>query len=567
MYKWLANIIMFFFTSILHAQYRLPFNSNTVHKQQKAITALQHAVVTAHPIASMVGNHVLNNGGNAFDAAIAVQFALAVVYPQAGNIGGGGFCVAYTKNRNVLSLDYREKAPGSAHRNMYLDDEGNAMLEKSQNGRLASGIPGTVAGIFEMLPYAVLPLDSLIMPAIFIAQHGFAITAMEANNLNGLQEDLKSYNNYITAFQRNTNWKEGDTLAQPDLAYTLEQIRKNGKAGFYEGPVANFIVDEMKKGGGIITLEDLKKYKPIWRKPLQFNYKGHTIVTMSPPSSGGVILQQLLGMSSILKLNRHAFHNVQAIHKMVEAERLAYADRAEFLGDPDFVTIPLKTLGSNTYLKKRLQHFNTTQAGKSALTTPGIIKQSEETTHISIVDKEGNAIAITTTLNDAYGSNTVVEHAGFLLNNEMDDFSIKPGVPNMYGAVGGEANSIAPYKTMLSSMTPTIVLKNNKPIYVVGTPGGTTIPTSVFQVLVNLIDFKLSPTDAVWKPRFHHQWKPDEVFVEKKVDTTTIQLLEKMGHKITKRSNIGKVELIYIKPNKQIEAVADIRGDDDARGN
>jgi gamma-glutamyltranspeptidase / glutathione hydrolase len=567
MYKWLTCIIILAKVSLVSAQYVLPFNSNSIHQQQKKITTKQHAVVTAHPLASMVGNYVLQRGGNAFDAAIAVQFTLAVVYPQAGNIGGGGFCVAYTKDHKILTLDYREKAPGLAHRNMYIDDDGNAMLEKSQNGSLASGIPGTVAGIFEILPYAVLPLDSLIMPAIFIAQHGFAITTMEANNLNGIQDDLKQYNNHTTAFQKNTNWKEGDTLIQTDLAITLEFIRKNGKAGFYEGPVANFIVDEMKKGDGIISLEDLKQYKATWRKPLQFNYKGYTIVTMSPPSSGGIILQQLLGMSSLLKLHIHGFHSAQAIHKMVEAERLAYADRAEYLGDPDFVRIPLKILGSKPYLKNRLKTFNTYKAGISTNTKPGHIKQSEETTHISIVDKEGNAIAITTTLNNAYGSNTVVQHAGFLLNNEMDDFSIKPGVPNMYGAIGGEANSIASYKTMLSSMTPTIVLKNNNPIYVLGTPGGTTIPTSVFQVLVNLIDFKLSPTDAVWKPRFHHQWKPDEIFVEKKVDSSTISSLENMGHKVTRRSNIGKVELIYIKPNKQIEAVADTRGDDDARGN
>jgi gamma-glutamyltranspeptidase / glutathione hydrolase len=567
MYKQFIFIIMLLAANVTHAQYHIPFNSNTIIKQQKKIIVGKHAVVCAHPVASMVGNHVLNSGGNAFDAAIAVQFTLAVVYPQAGNIGGGGFLVAYTKDRKTISLDYREKAPGNAQRNMFIDEEGNALLEKSQNGQLASGIPGTVAGIFEIMPYAKLPLDSLILPAISIAKNGFAITTMEANNLNGLQDDLKKYNSYITAFQKTTNWKEGDTLKQPDLANTLEQIRVHGKAGFYEGVVADYIVAEMNKGGGIISLNDLKTYKATWRKPLQFNYKGHTIISMAPPSSGGIILQQLLGMSTILKLHTHTFQSVQAVHKMVEAERLAYADRAEFLGDPDFVDIPLKTLGSKVYLQKRLQNFSPNKAGKSLLTKAGTIKKSEETTHISIIDKEGNAVAITTTLNDAYGSNTVVEHAGFFLNNEMDDFSIKPGVPNIYGAIGGEANSIAPYKTMLSSMTPTIVLKNNKPIYVVGTPGGTTIPTSVYQVLVNLIDFKLSPEDAVWKPRFHHQWKPDEIFVEKKIENSLADSLSKLGHNITRRGNIGKVELIYIKPNKQIIAIADIRGDDDARGN
>jgi gamma-glutamyltranspeptidase / glutathione hydrolase len=524
-------------------------------------------VVSAHPLASMAGQEVLAKGGNAFDAAIATQLALAVVYPNAGNLGGGGFMVAQMANGKTLALDYREKAPAAATKNMYIDKDGKANTNKSQNGHLAAGIPGTVAGIFETLPYAKLPLKQLIAPALHFAKNGFAITEREAYNLNALKEEFKNNNLHTPAVIKNTLWQAKDTLIQNSLANTLVAIEKNGKAGFYEGIVANYIVTEMKKGGGIISYEDLKNYKATWRSVHKFKYRDYEILTMPPPSSGGIILHQLLSICEDYPLGSYNFQSTKAMQLIIEAERLAYADRATYLGDPDFVKVPIKTLTAKNYLNNRMKDFAFGKVGNSQITTAGTIKESEETTHISIVDKEGNAVAITTTLNGSYGSKTFVEGAGFLLNNEMDDFSIMPGVPNMYGAIGGAANSIAPGKTMLSSMTPTIVLQNSKPKYIIGTPGGTTIPTSVFQTVINLIDFKLSPTEAVWAPKFHHQWFPDEVFVEKSMETTTYLPLQQMGYKITPRQAIGRTELIVINANGYHLGVADTRGDDHVSGN
>ncbi len=468
------------------------------------------SVASAHALASMYGVKMMQEGGNAFDAAITTQIVLAVVYPAAGNIGGGGFMVAKTAKK-FLALDYREKAPSNAFEQMYWDEKENPILEKSQNGALASGVPGTIAGIFEILPYAKLPFKKLIQPAIDLAEKGFSLTEREANSLNKLSDDFIKNNHHKTAFQQKTNWIKGDTLIQTELANTLKRIRDFGKKGFYEGETADFIVAEMKKGNGIISKEDLKNYKAVWRIPLVTKYKGYEIVGMPPPSSGGIIVAQLLKMVEERKLSEKKYGTTKSVQLMIEAERRAYADRAEHMGDPDFYKVPLKTLISEKYLKERMKDYDSTKASVSKNINPGSIKESEETTHISIVDKEGNMVAITTTLNDSYGSMTVVEGAGFLLNNEMDDFSIKPGVPNMYGAIGGKANSIEPNKRMLSSMTPTLVLKNKKPFLVVGTPGGTTIPTSVFQSIVNIIDFNLSAVDAVNLPKFHHQWLPDEV--------------------------------------------------------
>ena len=541
-------------------------DSSATYTINKVFTGNKYAVVCAHPLASLAGQQVMAKGGNAFDAAIAMQLALAVVYPAAGNIGGGGFMIAHLKTGENLALDFREKAGSKASRDMYLDATGNALTEKSQNGHLAAGIPGTIAGIIAMLPYAKLPLAILCQPAINYAKNGFAITDKEANNLNANKANFLKYNTHTPALIKNGLWAKGNLLVQTELAYTLTRIQKNGAAGFYQGETANYIVAEMQKGGGILTLNDLKNYKATWRKPLVFNYNNHQIISMPPPSSGGIILNQLLTFSKLMQLNKYNYQSQQAVNIMVEAERLAYADRADFMGDPDFVKVPVKTLTSDGYLQKRLNNFTLGQAGKSSQTKAGNITQSEETTHLNVIDSEGNAVSLTTTLNGNYGSKTVVAGAGFLLNNEMDDFSIKPGTPNMYGAIGGEANSIAPGKTMLSSMTPTIVLQNNALKYIVGTPGGTTIPTSVYQTIVNLIDFNLSPEDAVWLPKFHHQWLPDEVFVEQGFNIRTIEALKNMGYKITNRSAIGRTELIVIDANKKIKAVADTRGDDDARG-
>ena len=522
-------------------------------------------VVSAHPLASEAGAQILKLGGNAFDAAIATQFALAVVYPQAGNIGGGGFLVGYTKDGKKIALDYRETAPKNASRDMYLDEKGKANTDFSQNGRLAVGVPGSVSGMFYThQKFGKLPMSVLIQPAIDLAQKGFAITEREANLLNETREDFLKHNSHPTAFTKEISWKKGDILVQKELAKTLKLIQEQGEKAFYEGKNAQLLVDEMKRGNGIITLEDLKNYKTKERKALQFNYKNHEIISMPLPSSGGILLAQMLKMSSFENLENFRQNSPEAVQVMVEAERRAFADRAEFMGDPDFIEDKTQMLISEEYLKNRWENFSFEKATPSAEVGKIIAqpKESTETTHISIIDKFGNAVAVTTTLNGLYGSKVVVKGGGYFLNNEMDDFSVKPGVPNMFGAVGGEANKIEPNKRMLSSMTPTIVLKNGKPYIVVGTPGGTTIPTSVYQSIVNVIDFKMTPSSAVNSAKFHHQWLPEVVFVEKNFPENTLKILEQKNYKFEKRSGIGRTEMIVIDENGNATAVADSRGDD-----
>lgn len=520
-------------------------------------------VVSAHPLASEAGAKIMKMGGNAYDAVIATQYALAVVYPQAGNIGGGGFLVGVKNNGEKFTIDFRETAPEKSSRDMYLDKNGKANTDLSQNGRLAVGIPGSVAGFFATLKYAKLPMEKLIQPAIDLAEKGFAITEREANLLNNQMEYFNQQNKNKTVFQKD-KWKQGDILVQKDLAETLKLIQKYGAKGFYEGKTAELIVAEMKRGNGIITLNDLKNYKVAERKPIVFDYKGNEIVSMPLPSSGGVLLAQMLKMSSFENLEKYQQNSTEAVQIMVEAERRAFADRAEFMGDPAFINDQTSMLISDEYLKNRWKSFHKNQATPSSEVGKIIPqpKESTETTHISIIDKEGNAVAVTTTLNGLYGSKVVVSGAGFFLNNEMDDFSIKPGVPNMFGAVGGEANKIEPGKRMLSSMTPTIVLKNGKPFIVVGTPGGTTIPTSVYQSIVNVVDFKLNPNFSVNLPKFHHQWLPEVVAVEKHFPETTISNLEKLGYKIERWNQIGRTEMIVLDEKGNATAVADGRGDD-----
>ena len=522
-------------------------------------------VVSAHPLASEAGAQILKKGGNAFDAAIATQFALAVVYPQAGNIGGGGFLVGYTKKGEKIALDYRETAPKNASRDMYLDEKGKANTDLSQNGRLAVGVPGSVSGMFYThQKFGKLPMSVLIQPAIDLAQKGFALTEREANLLNETREDFLKHNSHPTAFTKEIPWKKGDILVQKELAQTLKLIQKQGEKAFYEGKNAQLLVAEMKRGNGIITLEDLKNYKTKERNALQFDYKNHEIISMPLPSSGGILLAQMLKMSSFENLEKYPQNSPEAVQVMVEAERRAFADRAEFMGDPDFIEDKTQMLISEEYLKNRWKNFSFEKATPSAEVGKIIAqpKESTETTHISIIDKFGNAVAVTTTLNGLYGSKVVVKGGGYFLNNEMDDFSVKPGVPNMFGAVGGEANKIEPNKRMLSSMTPTIVLKNGKPYIVVGTPGGTTIPTSVYQSIVNVIDFKMTPSSAVNSAKFHHQWLPEVVFVEKNFPENTLKILEQKNYKFEKRGGIGRTEMIVIDENGNATAVADSRGDD-----
>ena len=559
------SISLFIFCVIIslscHAQ---PGNKYRIAKR---VVCRNGAVVSANSLASQAGLQMLIAGGNAIDAAIATQLALAVVYPGAGNLGGGGFMVAHLSNQKNLAVDFREKAPASAGRNMYLDSFENVIPGISENGHLSAGVPGTVAGIFAYYKYAKLPFNKLIQPAIDLAEKGFAITEAEASDLNDNREDFKKFNSILPVFVKAVPWKEGDILIQKDLAKTLRRIRDHGAKGFYEGETARLIVEEMKRGKGLISYEDLKNYSAQERAPVIFSYKkNYTLITMPLPSAGGILLPQMMGMVENKNLNEYGFESVQSVHLMAEAERRAYADRAKYLGDPDFIKVPVKTLTSESYLRERMKNFNPDSSGNSEIIQAGLIPESSETTHFNTYDKSGNCVSITTTLNGGYGSRTVVAGAGFLLNDEMDDFSIKPGVPNMYGAVGGEANSIVPGKRMLSSMTPTIVLFKGKPYLILGTPGGTTITTSVFQTLVDIIEFDMSVSDAVNKPKFHHQWFPDTLYVEKGFPSAVSVQLEQMGYKIKQREAIGRTEVIRISQSGEIEAVADWRGDDSVSG-
>ncbi len=535
----------------------------------KKIVADKGAVASAHPLASEVGLLILKKGGNAVDAAIATQLALAVVYPNAGNLGGGGFMVAYLTNGKKLSLDYREMAPSKAHRDMYIDPGGVANTERSQNGHLASGVPGTVAGLFEAHRHAKLPFATLIEPAIELAEKGFVITESEARSLNNLQSELKKNNTVMPVFVRAQPWKAGDTLIQSDLAATLKRIQKNGKAGFYEGETAQLIVAEMKRGNGIIQEVDLKNYQAKWRTPHEFDYKGYRIVGMPMPSSGGILLHQMMKMVEQRNVGSMGFQTPASVQLMTEVMRRSFADRGKYMGDADFYPVPSTKLTDPEYLNMRMENYNANAPTPSSELGPGNVNfhESEETTHLSVLDNEGNAVAVTTTLNGSYGCRTVVGGAGFFLNNEMDDFSIKPGVPNMYGAIGGEANAIQPGKRMLSSMTPTLVLKEGKPFIVIGTPGGTTIPTQIFQALINILEFGMTPDDAINKPKFHHQWLPDELILERGFVSTTKEALKSMGYVFGKdRSAIGRTEIILVRPDGKLEAVADRRGDDGVAG-
>lgn len=535
------------------------------YSSMRTLTVDSAAVVSAHPLASEVGKYILKKGGNAIDASIAVQYALAVVYPGAGNIGGGGFMVLTDSTGQSHTIDFRETAPSSADRDMYLDQEGNVIENASWMGHLAVGVPGTVAGTYlAHEKYGKLPMADLIAPAIQLAKKGFVITESEAKGLNHNHDSFVKQNKGSTiAFVKDQPWKKGDTLIQPELANTLERIAKNGAEEFYQGQTAELIVKEMQKGKGIITMEDLKNYKPVERKAREFDYKTGHVVTMDLPSSGGLMIQMMLKMLEPYDLKAMGFHSPEAINHVVEVERRAYADRTDYMGDPDFVDVPTQKLLDDDYLKSRMKDFVPGKAGESSKIKPGL-KESEETTHLSVLDKDGNAVAVTTTLNGGYGSHVVVEGAGFFLNNEMDDFSVKPGFPNAYGLLGTEANKIEPNKRMLSSMTPTIVLKDKKPYIVVGTPGGSTIITSVLQSILNVMEFGLTAQEAVNKPKFHHQWQPDTIMVEDDFPKEVVEKLEEMGYKIEYRGKIGRTEMILVQEDGKLNAAADRRGDDGA---
>ncbi len=548
-----------------------PITQYTSHKTAMVDSAV---VSTAHPLATKVGLDILRQGGNAIDAAIAVQFALAVVYPRAGNLGGGGFLVYRNGDGSDIStLDFREKAPSSAKKDMYLDNKGNVIKGKSRRGHLAAGVPGTVDGCYKMFEkYSKLKdWKKLIQPAIELAQYGFAITQMEANRLNNNKLDFMKNNISPIVFVKSDTsiaWQKGEILIQTELANTLELIRDKGRDGFYDGETADKIVAEMSRGGGLITHEDLKNYESAWRKPILGKYRGYDIISMPPPSSGGIALLQLLGMVEDYPLSTYDFHSAEATHMMVEAERRVYADRSEHLADADFYPVQVNKLLNNNYIKNRFKDFNPFKATPSKQIGFGkLTNVSEQTTHLSIIDTEGTAVSLTTTLNDNYGCRTVVAGAGFILNNEMDDFSAKAGDSNLFGAIGGKANAIEGKKRPLSSMTPTIVTKDGKLFMVLGTPGGTTIITSVFQCITNVIDFNMTMSKAVQSRRFHSQWYPDILYIERfGFKKETVKKLQQMGHNVVERENIGAVEAILVHPNGKMEGVADNRGDDDVLG-
>jgi gamma-glutamyltranspeptidase/glutathione hydrolase len=527
-------------------------------------------VVSAHRESSRIGVEILKRGGNAVDAAVATELALAVCYPEAGNIGGGGFMVIRTHDGKADVIDYREKAPQKANRDMYLDSTGSVIEGLSTDTHLASGVPGTIDGIYSAhRRYGKLPFKDVIQPAIDIAENGFVITKSQAESLNSCRTQFIERNVKWPAFVKDSLWREGEILRQPDLAGTLRLVRDQGRDGFYKGRTAELIEKEMKRGNGIITRKDLEEYKAVWRRPLTGYYRGYRIISTGPPSSGGTILLQLLGISENYTLKEWGFHSVKSVHLIAEAERRVFADRAEFLGDPDFVNVPLNGLMSKEYLKNRMQSFNPERASLSTNILHGSPEGyiSEETTHYSVVDSEGNAVSTTTTLNGGYGSCIVVDSAGFLLNNQMDDFSVSPGFPNMYGLIGGEANSIKAGKRMLSSMTPTIIEKEGKLFLVVGSPGGSTIPTSVYQVIINTIDFGMSIPDAVGEGRFHHQWMPDYILYENgSLDSLVVRTLESMGHIMKTRSAIGRVNAIMVASDGSLVGGPDPRGENVAVG-
>ena len=567
------------FSLILIALFQLnnAVNAQIFFKQHPQINPYQYtivkeqsfqkaAVTSAHPLASMVGAAIMKDGGNAYDAAIAVQFTLAVVYPAAGNIGGGGFLLSRNKDGVLMGIDFREAAPSKAHRDMYLDENGNPIDGMSRLGASASGIPGSVAGMFSTLPFAKMTMKQLLQPAYELAANGFVITESEARSLNAERKNFITHSVQASAFTRKENWKAGDTLYQPELAATILRIQQKGKAGFYEGETADLIVKEMKNSKGVISLEDLKNYNPKFRKPIEFDYRGHHIISFAPPSSGGILIAQMMQMIAPYPVSVMGANSFESVSLMVEAQRRAYADRAEHMGDPDYWKVPTTTLTSNAYAQDRMKDYQAGVAGNSKNIQAGVAKESEQTTHFSIIDEAGNMVAVTTTLNGSYGNKTIVGGAGFLLNNEMDDFSIKPGVPNMYGALGGEANAIQPGKRMLSSMTPTLVTKNNQPYITIGTPGGTTIPNQVYEGLVNIIDHKMSLKAAIDAPRFHHQHIPDNLSVEADFPEKTIITLKEKGYIVNKRGAFGRMDGVMILPNGNRVAAGDKRGDDSVAG-
>ncbi|MFK7953772.1 MAG: gamma-glutamyltransferase [Ekhidna sp.] len=565
------TLILFTICAFIGCQ---PTQTKTISKEKEPTigpTGEQAMISSAHPLATKVGVAILKDGGNAFDAAIAVQFALAVVFPRAGNIGGGGFAVYRKNDGEIGSLDFREKAPSSSSRDMYLDEEGNVIEGLSTIGHKAAGVPGSVDGMFKLHEkYGSKPMKQLIQPAIDLAFYGFNITEDQAEVFNSKQEDFSKVNGSDFFLLREEGWKKDQQVKFTELANTLTQIRDLGREGFYGGIVADQIVKEMHQGKGLISSEDLKKYSSRWRDPLVGNYRGHKVISMPPPSSGGIALIQLLQGAEQFDIKNMGHNTGETIHILTELERRVYADRATHLGDPDFYDVPVNMLLDEKYNEDRFSSISKNKKTDSQDIKEGEVEiiESVETTHFSVVDPMGNAVSITTTLNSYFGSKVYVDGAGFFLNNEMDDFSSKPGIPNQFGLVGGEANAIIPQKRMLSSMTPTIIEKDGNVKMVVGTPGGSTIITSVFQTIMNVIDHDMSMQDAVNATRTHSQWLPDIIVIEEReMGEESIKQLEKLGHKIVSRPSMGRMDCILIREDGTLEGGADgTRGDNYAEG-
>ena len=536
----------------------------------------QPAVVSARKEATQIGLEIMKNGGNAYDAMIATHLALAVVHPTAGNIGGGGFFVYHDKDGSSGSLDFREMAPGNAYKDMYLDENGDVIPDMSTLGGAAVGVPGSISAIYEIhAKFGSLPIEDLFKPAIDLANNGFVVTQKQSNSLSGKLDDFIKVNGEGSLYSK--RYYEGDTIKNIKFAETLSKISEFGPEIFYGGEIGEMIVNSINRTGGIMTLNDLENYESVWRDPVKFKYKDLEIVSMSLPSSGGILLGQMLKVIEDYDIKGFGHNSVETIQVLVEAERRAYADRSHFMGDPDFMSLPVYELMDKNYVVDRMKNFSWDKATSSSEVKHGniIVQESDETTHYSIIDKYGNSVSVTTTLNNSYGSKVFVEEGGFFLNNEMDDFSSKPGHPNFYGLIGSEANSIQPGKRMLSSMTPSIILKDNKPSLIVGTPGGSTIITSVLQTILNVFEFDMSVQEAVNAPRFHHQWLPDVViFEEGIVDKEKDSILKSKSYYVislpievdtggmSARSSIGAVDAILIDGKGKVSTGADFRGDD-----
>ena len=579
--------IVVFYTQIASAAFKQPLRGKRA------------MVVSAHPLASDAGLKMLQEGGNAIDAAVATTFAISVVEPFSAGIGGGGFLLLRnSRHRKIKALDFRERAPLKATKNMYLDDKGKVRRNASINGHLAVGTPGTVAGMYEVhRRYGKLPWKKVVEPSVKLAKDGFIVSNRFVNAVKRRKKMVASNQEARAIFTRDGNYYQpGEKLVQRDLGKTLQDIASNPQS-FYTGRIASAIVDDMAKNGGLISLEDLKSYKPIWREPVCGNFRKARVCSMPPPSSGGIHLLQMLNIIGDTDLKSLGWHHPDAIHLMAEAMRIAYADRSEYLGDPDFIKVPQQQLINPEYAKLRRQQINMQRANPStqvkpvsketlqkfSQTQPSRLlpgaknpkseiqnpksKESTETSHLTVIDEQLNAVSLTFTINLGFGAGVVTPGTGIVLNNEMDDFSAAPGVPNAFGLVGNEANSISPLKTPLSSMTPTIVTENGRLRMAVGTPGGSTIITQVLQIILNVLEYDMDAAAAVSASRIHHQWLPDTLRVEPwGLDALTLQELKRRGHKIRQTNPWGNSNLIIVKPDGTLEGAADSRGEGEAKG-